>query len=165
MSELTQAELRRRLDYDPETGVFTWTESRGSVRKGVIAGAKPRSDGYLLIRVYGNLYLAHRLAWLYMTGTWPENDIDHINCVRDDNRFINLRGATRTQNLRNSKPQKGGTSRFKGVYFDARRCKWVSGIQVNKKQIFLGYFDVEKEAAAAYAKAANDYFENFARVA
>ncbi len=101
---VNQKYLKSILDYNSETGIFTWKEGN---RKGQIAGYKGKlykgSGGYILIRVRGKSYRAHRFAWLYMTGRWPKSVIDHINHKRDDNRWKNLRGVTRLQNQRNKK--------------------------------------------------------------
>ena len=82
MSEITQAELRRRLDYDPETGVFTW---RITVNSRAIAGETAGTKnglGYHQLTLDRKIYLAHRLAWLYMTGEWPKDQIDHRNTMK-----------------------------------------------------------------------------------
>src|SRR6202035_4009666 len=98
---LTAERLREFIHYDPLTGVFTWLVlpvcrgprfvGRGpnQVRVGGIAGCVSKSNGYRRIKIGGHPYCAHRLAWLYMTGTWPKDEIDHINRVRSDNRFCN----------------------------------------------------------------------------
>ena len=101
MSDLTAERLREVLDYGPDTGVFTWkirTNSR--VKVGDVAGAL-RPDGYIQISIDGRLHRAHRLAWLYVTGESPPDQIDHINGVRDDNRIANLRLATSAENKQN----------------------------------------------------------------
>lgn len=93
---LTAERLRELLSYDPETGWFTWRVTRssnGRADAGSRAGAL-RSDGYRHVTVDQHKYKEHRLAWLYMTGKWPEADLDHKNNTRDDNRFSNLRAAS-----------------------------------------------------------------------
>lgn len=114
MNELTQAELSRLLDYDPSTGVFTSRGSRRGVRAGTVAGCQ-RPDGYICIRVCGPLYLAHRLAWLYMTGEWPSTNLDHVNGEKCDNRWSNLREAPQADNVCNAKRRADNTSGVKGV--------------------------------------------------
>ena len=88
---LTQSELKSLLHYDPETGLFTWIAPLSNrVQVGDVCSTVA-PIGYILIGVRGQKLYAHRLAWLYMTGEWPENQIDHINCVKTDNRWANLR--------------------------------------------------------------------------
>jgi hypothetical protein len=102
MSKLIAERLREVLNYDQHTGVFTWRVSpSNNVRVGARAG-NVDTQGYRLISVDAKLYRANRLAWLYMTGEWPLTPLDHINCVRDDERWANLRPATVRQNNANS---------------------------------------------------------------
>lgn len=98
---LTQEYLKSILDYNPETGVFTWLVNRGSIRIGHLAGCFD-SKGYLIIKIDQRNYKGHRLVWLYMNGKWPENDIDHIDRNSGNNKWSNLREATRSQNNVNS---------------------------------------------------------------
>jgi hypothetical protein len=101
MTELTQERLKELLHYDPETGIFTnLTQRGGHAKKGAVAGTK-NSIGYVCIRIDYDQYRAHRLAWLYVYGEFPEKFIDHMNEIRDDNRIINLRLATHQENLHN----------------------------------------------------------------
>ena len=89
---ITEARLKERLHYDPDTGIFTWLKmSRQPKRLGSVAGG--RCDGYIQIYLDGLIYRAHRLAWLYMTGEWPVGYLDHKNGVRDDNRWCNRPGS------------------------------------------------------------------------
>jgi len=99
---LTQSELQHQLNYDPETGVFTWRNPllRSKMRPGDIAG-RITQCGRRQIRIASGFYYASRLAWLYMTGEWPKDQIDHINRKRDDDRWINLREANQSQNSYN----------------------------------------------------------------
>jgi hypothetical protein len=159
--ELTQAEVRRLLDYDPETGVFTWLVSAGRVRAGGAAGSMNR--GYREIRIDRRNYAAHRLAWLYMTGERPSHEIDHINGDPGDNRIINLRPATSSQNKANARKRSRNTSGWKGVSWHARDRKWRAMIGVAGRQQHLGYFDCPAEAHAAYVRAAEHHFGEFAR--
>lgn len=111
---LTQTRLKELLSYDPETGIFTWVKTVSNrAPAGKTAGAD--GHGYRDIRLYGRLYKAHRLAWLYMTGDWPLDQIDHINGTRSDNRWVNLRAATLTENNRNIGTQVNSTTGYKGV--------------------------------------------------
>jgi hypothetical protein len=110
----------------------------------------------------GHRALAHRVAWLYMTGEWPAGDIDHINNNRSDNRFSNLRPATRSLNIANSTKKKSNSSGFKGVSFSKANRKWFAKITVNYRQQSLGYFNTPQEAHAAYVHAAREAFGEFA---
>jgi len=167
---LTQDALKEILKYDPETGLFYWLVTRGRhARPGKLAGTphkvKRSKSAYWRIKINSRYYLAHRLAFLYMTGTWPINQPDHKNTDTLDNRWDNLRDATPSQNQANRAARKDNKTGFKGVYFDTTSGKYRAEIQVNKKQIGLGYFENPEAASAAYAMAAHQYFGEFARVA
>lgn len=136
---LTQKELKKQLHYDPDTGVFTRRISNIRVKAGGVAGGKDK-QGYLGIQIKTVLYKAHRLAFLYMNGESPVADVDHINHNRLDNRWANLRAATRSENTRNTSIGKRNTSGFVGVTWDKRRSKWMAQIIVNRKNIYLGQF-------------------------
>jgi hypothetical protein len=90
------------LHYTPETGEFLWNLPRPKIRVGQRAGYKKKNTGYIYIEIDGKSYSAHRLAWFYVTGTFPKKQIDHINRNRSDNRYENLREATNSQNKANS---------------------------------------------------------------
>jgi hypothetical protein len=99
---LTQEMLRKVIHYDPATGQFTWLKiGNTNGFAGKVAGSLDQ-QGYRRISVYSRFYKAHRLAWLYIHGVWPEPEIDHINRIRDDNRIENLRVADRLLNMRNT---------------------------------------------------------------
>ena len=148
---LTQKELKELLHYNPDTGVFTWRVSPSrTVKVGQVAGHTPKNTGYLQIRLSNKLYQGHRLAWLYMAGEWPRKYIDHINGVRDDNRWVNLREATQRQNAYNRGGMKGSSSNHKGVSWDKWNKKWVVKARSPTKHLNLGYFDCEHEAALVY---------------
>lgn len=162
--ELTQARLKELLHYDPETGHFTWALRRRSCIPGQRAGYT-RHDGYVCIRIDGQLYLAHRLAWLWMTGGWPANDLDHINVNSNDNRWCNLREATRAQNLCNTRRRADNASGYKGVFWDNSRQRWVARIHVGGKPKHLGSFATAELAHAAYCEAAKAAYGEFVRAA
>jgi hypothetical protein len=165
--ELTQSYLKTRVTYDPETGVFLWCNGYGGVTAGHPAGRKTTGlkDGspYWRVTIDSREYKAHRLAWFYMTGEWPPNQVDHINGDPRDNRWANLRLATQTQNKRNSRIYKSNKSGVKGVSWDMANQKWVAVIQVNGKQVYLGRFADIRDAARAYRTAAEHYFGGFSR--
>lgn len=154
---LTQEKLKELLHYNPETGIFTWiSRPSNRVKIGDNAGC-PDKDGYILIGIAGKLYKAHRLAFLYMDGKEPECDVDHLNMVTGDNRWINLRSATRSQNNMNRK--------CKGYYFSSKQGKYRAIIQHNYKKIDLGGFDTKEEAVSAYNSAVEKYHGDFGRMA
>ena len=160
---ITQDELKRLLHYDPETGDFTWLVARKGTLRCKTAGTK-HNRGYRTIHLNYKCYLAHRLAWLYMMGDWPKHTIDHINGIRDDNRWSNLREATRQENNFNSSSRKLSSSVYKGVFWAKRNKKWISKINFNNKQIHIGYFDCEIEAAKAYNEEAKKRYGDFANL-
>ena len=168
MTMLTAERLRELLHYDPETGVFTWLVSRSNVKAGDIAGSYLcRGKVYRRIRVDSDNYIAHRLAFLYITGECPPNEIDHRNMIKDDNRWDNLRMATGTQNKWNRRAYANNTSGFKGVSWQPLARKWVAqiGIGMKGQQTYLGLFDSREEAHAAYSIAAQTHHGEVAKVA
>lgn len=162
-NSITVERLREVLDYDPATGIFRNRVKRSSnARIGDIAGTL-HSKGYWQINVDGKLYLAHRLAWFYMTGKWPTIETDHDDLNKLNNKFENLRDATMSQNRANKAAQKNNTSGIKGVSWYKKNKKWIASIRLNRRQIYIGLFQTIDEAAAAYAKAASELFGEFAR--
>lgn len=149
---LTQSRLKELLHYCPDTGVFTWQRARQGVRVGCVAGGIG-GEGYRSIRVDGRNYLAHRLAWLYVYGEWPKDQIDHINGVKDDNRIANLREATNAENNQNLAMRSSNKSGFVGVHWHSRDRKWHANIRINMKRKFLGRFNTPESAHAAYLAA------------
>lgn len=157
---LTQKYLKSVIHYDPKTGYFTRLKAAPRCNVGDIAGTL--TNGYVSISVKNKLYRAHRLAFLYMNGKWPKNDIDHINQIKDDNRWENLRDCTCSQNLANVGPQINNTSGYKGVCWHKARNKWQAQIRFKGKQIYLGvYYDI-KNAAIAYNIKAKELLGDFA---
>ena len=152
----TQDRLKELLNYDAQSGEFTWRVSRGTAKAGMQAGCVDAHEGYARIGIDGVSHLAHRLAWLYEFGVFPEDQIDHINGERHDNRLVNLRQATNNQNLQNMTKQQGKSSRFLGVSWCKSRNKWQAGIRLNGKSHNLGYFSTEEAAHAAYCKAKSE---------
>lgn len=152
-TKLTQARLKEVLHYGPETGLFTWLSTViPPVYAGKISGYID-DYGYRVLNLDGNRRSQHRLAYLYMTGDYPVNQIDHVNGDRSDNRWCNLRPATDSQNRQNMKKKAGTKSRFQGVTWFPRDGTWMSRIGINYKSVFLGYFKTEEEAHQAYVSA------------
>lgn len=159
---LTQAELAHLLNYDPKTGVFTWKAKRCGVAIGSVAGSVDPIHGYVRVKISGSLYLAHRLAWLFVHGTWPESEVDHIDRNRANNRLVNLRAATRGENQRNKRTYATSRSGSKGVHWHKQHRKFIASIQANKKRVHLGLFESIDQAAAAYRSAAEKLHGEFA---
>jgi hypothetical protein len=161
---ITLQRLHEVVRYDPLTGLFTWTNDPSSKyrRKGGICGSVDKI-GYRRIAIEGKRYLAHRLAWFYVTGLWPARDIDHRNLNKDDNAFCNLREATDSQNHANSPLSKRSSSGLKGANFNRFYNRWQSYIKVDGKSIFLGRFDTKEAAHAAYVAASARYHGEFGR--
>lgn len=153
-TEILSAEyVRTILDYEPLTGLFTWRQKTAKcINIGAVAGGIEK-NGYRRIRINGRRYLAHRLAWLYMHGDWPSDQIDHINRVQDDNRSANLRLANQALNNQNRGMSSNNSSGIKGVYWYSRRQVWKATIGFGGKKKHLGYFTTIDAAEHAYKAA------------
>jgi len=162
---ITQQRLKQLLDYNPATGVFTWIKSARGVKrsKNRVAGCvrTPPWEPYIVIRVDRVLYLAHRLAWLWFYGTWPQNEIDHIDCNPSNNAIQNLRTATSSDNKGNARTSKANTSGYKGVSVHQKTGSWRARI----RGYHLGLYSNAAEAHLAYMAAARKHFGQFARAA
>lgn len=146
---VTRDELLDLVHYDSEAGTFTWKVRRcGTKGIGMPAGGHD-SKGYSRIKINGKHYLSHRLAWLYVYGRWPDDMIDHINGVRDDNRIHNLREATNIENCRNQSRRRSNTSGIKGVSWDKSEGKWKAYCVMNGKFCNLGYYTRISDAEEA----------------
>lgn len=152
---LTQEKLKELLHYDPETGIFIWLERTSKkIRVGDTAGCINKKNGYRYIRIQGTLYLAHRLAWMYITGSFPDFQIDHEDHVRTRNVFNNLRNATNKSNGLNQSLSLNNTSGFNGVTWHSTAKKWQAQITIDGNNIYLGLFE-NIEDAISKRKAAN----------
>lgn len=152
---ITSERARALLSYEPLTGLFNWKSTGAST--GCL-----RHDGYLMIGVDNQVYLAHRLAWLMMTGEWPKTSVDHINRKKDDNAWANLRLATAQQNTANTLARQNSKTGIKGVSFCASTSKWRATITIDGKQRSLGrHADIEC-ARLAYQQAAKNAFGRYA---
>ena len=159
---VTHEELRELLDHCPETVVFTWRVNRGGrARAGTVAGAID-THGYRQIEVFQRAYLAGRLAWFYVTGSWPVNQVDHADGDQLNDAIINLRETTLRQNMANRKKRAGSKSNFIGVV--AHEGMWQATVCKDYKRKYLGTFQTEVEAAIAYNAAAKELFGQFARL-
>lgn len=152
MSDLISHDrLLEILDYNRDTGDFTWKEK---VARKTVVGAragsdKPNAGGYLRMRICGELYYTHRLAWFYHHGEWPEHQIDHIDQNKTNNKLDNLRSVTHQENNKNVPLRANNTSGMCGIIWLKRRKKWGARIGIDGVHINLGEFDTFDQAAAA----------------
>lgn len=161
--ELTVDDLKKLIDYDPDTGFFYTRKlaGNGSKKPGDKIGGK--SHGYIILRINARQYLAHRVAWLYVYGSWPNLQIDHINLNRSDNRICNLRLASHADNKHNEGVRRNNRSGFKGVGWCSKTGRWRARCHLNGKTHTLGNFDTPQEASEAYNKFAMKHHGVFFR--
>ncbi|MGH6836326.1 MAG: HNH endonuclease [Methylocella sp.] len=157
-SLLTAERLRTLVRYNSKTGIFTRNVRSSTAMPGNVAGSHC-SNGYLEFRVDGRKYLAHRLAFLYTQGTWPIAEIDHVDNCPSNNRWNNLREATRSQNLANTRARIG----HKGVCWHKNRKKWYALIKVSGKNHHLGCCDTPEAAYELYIAATKRLFGQYAK--
>ena len=168
MTDLTAQHLKEVVHYDPQTGSFHWLDrprSQFSTSQGYGAwrakclgreAGTPTGQGYRRVSIDNRVYLAHRLAWLYVHGKWPSQNIDHINGDGADNRIANLRDVSNTENHKNLRLTKTNKSGVSGV----RRTKygtWTAAIWDRARVIRLGSFETMAEAVAARKTAERDF--------
>ena len=160
-SPLSVEECRRLFSYDASTGLVLRRERSGQLPAGSVAGC--RAKDYWYVRVCGKKVLAHRLVWALYYGEWPDKPIDHINMDRHDNRIVNLRLASVTENNRNRPRQSNNTSGYKGVTFHKSSQKYQAKIMADKVCHSLGYYHSARDAADAYCRAAKALHGDFVR--
>lgn len=160
---LDVSDLRKKLNYDPATGEFTWAYSRGPIKIGQAAG-RILKDGYRSIQFNGREWMAHCLAWAYVYGSLPSEQIDHRNLIKDDNRIGNLRAGNQVQQQGNTQVSCRNKSGLKGVRWYPERQRWRAEIRINGRSVYLGDHRTKEDAAAAYAQAALRQFGDFARL-
>lgn len=154
---ITALQLRERLQYDPITGLWIWLRSPRAGYAGRPAGTID-AKGYRVIKIDGQSYKASRLAFLYMTGDWPPDEMDHIDTKPWNDIWTNLRPATRVENIQNRNMRSDNVSGIVGVFWNNARQKWQA--QIDKK--YLGLFDSLEEAVAARDAAAKESHKDFA---
>ncbi|AZU97845.1 HNH nuclease [Vibrio phage LP.2] len=158
---ITQEKLKSLLHYDPASGDFTWKVYRSQVaRAGDTAGhrqkGKGKITGYIRIEILGKRYLAHRLAFLYMTGSMPEGQIDHIDMNGENNAWENIRDVNQSENQRNQRAiARNNKSGITGVLFCTNNSVWVASIGDKSKNIHLGRFRDLFNACCARKSAEN----------
>ena len=162
---MDQYQIKKLLDYDPLTGDFTWLQRPRSFfktegdYKGWNAKNVGRKSGYIhhtgyrIIRIFKSGYYAHRLAWLWANGAWPEPFIDHINHDKDDNRLANLRVVTKRDNGRNQKVRSNNTSGVMGVTWHKGHQRWAAQVWNGERNLHLGYHETVKDAEQARLEA------------
>jgi hypothetical protein len=174
MKNITQELLKELLHYHPDTGVFTWKErdkktfgtgNFNSLFAGKVAGHMD-PYGYLVIRIFEKAFKAHRLAILYVTGSMPSNETDHIDGNGANNEYKNLRCVTSEINAKNRKIRSDNKSGVQGVSWRESSNKWVARININKKRVHIGNFDSLEEAVKARNKLMleNGYHDNHGRI-
>lgn len=164
MNALTQARVHELLDYYPTTGELRWRKSAYCRPTDRPAGHLDPSDGYIRIGLDGRVYRAHRLIWFGVTSKWPSHEIDHINTIRHDNRWFNLREANDYENMANRPLFKNNKSGFKGVSWHKQIGCWRADITANGVRYYLGLFHTAEDAAKARYVAANKLHKEFGRV-
>lgn len=155
--------LKECLNYCPETGVITAKQERNGKPIGHQAGYNCPKTGYIYIRVNNTLLRAHRVAWAMVKGEWPIKQIDHINMNRSDNRWVNLREASNSDNMQNRGRPKTNISGFKGVSLHTHYNKWVARIQAKGVNKYLGVYWTKEDAYKAYITAAKKMHGEFFR--
>lgn len=148
--------LKDRLFYNQETGIFVWRAYKHAKRVGKPAGIV-HPNGYVIIHLkpFGQ-YRAHRLAWFYMTGEWPKDQIDHINRIKTDNRFSNLREANASDQQMNVSLSSRNKSGMRGVCLTSNKKAWRAVIWINGRSIHLGTFPTKEEASEVYLSKAKE---------
>lgn len=168
-NDLTADEARQLLDYDPETGLLRWRQTTLKPKEwntrwaGKVTGYRDERSHCLQVRLNNRIYVAHRLARLIMTGEWPAEEIDHISGDWSDNRWKNLREATRGENMRNKAKQSNNTSGYRGVRFRPHHGKWEARITVARKLVWRAYANSAQEAAVLRREALPKYHGEFVR--
>lgn len=150
MNNLTQQDIRKLYDYSSKTGTIQRRDEG-------VAGMYHATNGYLRLRYKGKSCSAHRVIWMYMTGNWPEGDVDHIDHDRLNNRWCNLRVVSRKENMQNASISKSNKSGFTGVGWCRQQRQWRAQIMVDGKSIKLGRFDKVEDAIDARKRANAHY--------
>jgi hypothetical protein len=155
--------LKELLSYDDASGCLTWIARRGNNDKHIGREAgRVHKLGYRVLGIDYKMYYAHRICWALYYESWPDGMVDHINCIKTDNRIENLRVCTRSLNVANRKVQSNNKVGIKGVF--KRRKRWETSIVKDGERVFRGSFATLEEAASAYAAQSERFFGEFSRV-
>lgn len=150
IAALTAERLREWIHYDPETGAFTWKKNRNNRSRAGCRAGTISARGYYVILFEGMIHYGQRLAWLYVYGEWPKNQMDHIDGDCLNNRMNNLREATHSQNSHNRKKNRNNTTGFIGVTKKKSTGKYVAQAVVNNHVRHIGTYRTAEEASEAY---------------
>ena len=166
--DVTAEFVRQVFDYNADLGCLIWKyrPDRSARWNGRYAGKPAGTVSFHkrhIVKVNKKSYHTPRIIWLWMTGKWPCHEVDHIDCNPLNNRWDNLRDATRNQNQHNSQIYKTNTSGFKGVYFDKQSGKWKAQISLHGKRHNLGRYQTPEDAYAAYCRAGQTMHGQFFR--
>ena len=153
---LSIEEANQQFSYDHDTGIISRLVPKAAGKVGPV-GIKPTVNGYIHVSCKGQKVLQHRLAWLLMTGAWPTDEIDHINGIKTDNRWENLRSVSSRGNKLNRQRQQNNKSGVNGVHWHKPANKWRAVISINRKPIYIGIFDDIRDAEAARKRAEEKY--------
>lgn len=160
--EMELEDARRHFKYFPETGLILRLIGRGTAKAGSLAFSTPNGRGYLCGGHRSAQFMAHRVAWLLMTGKFPEADIDHIDGDGTNNKWSNLREASRTENMCNRRRNATSATGYKGVSWHTKKSKFRAVIGFKRKSRHVGYFDTAEDAHRAYVEAAKQIHREFA---
>ena len=158
--------LKELLSYDESTGYFTWIKSTSNrVPVGRVCNTPNSKAGYIQIRIDGTVYLSHRLVWLYIHGSMPDGQIDHIDHVKTNNLISNLRVVDNKTNSQNQSMNKANTSGYAGVYWNKEKKKWDAAIKINGKKKHIGRYTLIDDAIQARQSAIDElgYHQNHGR--
>lgn len=154
--------FEENIQYDENTGKLTWKVDRNYNAKAGDECGSFDTRGYRQVNILGKVLKAHRVAWFLHYKVWPEQEIDHINCNKSDNRISNLRLVSRKEQIRNIRTRKDSKTQIKGVHYDKTRGNYQAFIHVDGKRKHLGRFSNSEDAHRAYCVAADAYYSEFA---
>lgn len=157
--------LRSLFTYEPDTGLLRWRIARAQMKIGDAAGAQRGEAGYLQVSIDRKLYRVHLVIWKMVTGEEPPHFLDHENTIKKDNRWVNIRCATKSQNQANVGLTTKNTTGHKGVFWYKAYGKWAVQVWKNGVAHFGGYHDKVDDAVAAANKLRESLFGEFARAA